>query len=261
MTKVVQNHPKIGLGGCLGASCALLGLSWHREGPKSKKRAKTTVADPPLAFKLGAKIHPKSTRWLSKKQYFFGLVLRSGFGSIWCQLRSNLEAKAFPKSSQVGSKIDPKLRQDVDQNVVGFLIILGTFFLSILFPSLKAEGPKNIAKKRKRAQKMGPESSKQFLGAISSIFRGQILEPSFFSAPNLRTLRSFRGESSNPSSFRCQILEPWLFSGQILEPWHLSGPNPRTLALPGLSPRTLALKGCILFEFSTVFCYFSILAH
>ena len=59
-------------------------------------------------------------------------------------LAPNLEAKALPKWSQVGSEIDQKLSQDVDHLFVGLLIALGTFFLQFDLEVGGPRGPKII---------------------------------------------------------------------------------------------------------------------
>ena len=60
------------------------------------------------------------------------------------QLGSNLEAKTLPKWSQVGSEIDQKMSQDVDQFFVGFWTALGTFFLQFDLEVGGPRGPKII---------------------------------------------------------------------------------------------------------------------
>ena len=109
------------------------GLGAHL-GPKSEKSAFDSRSSTPLGaqdgLKLGAKTHPKSIRKPSKKQYFL-LVLWSGFGGVWPQLGANLDAKTFPESTQVCSKLDPKWCPDVDNLLFCFLIALGTFFVNV----------------------------------------------------------------------------------------------------------------------------------
>ena len=64
------------------------------------------------------------------------------------QLGSNLEAKTLPKWSQVGSEIDQKMSQDVDQFFVGFWTALGTFFLQFDLEVGGPRGPKTIKNNR-----------------------------------------------------------------------------------------------------------------
>ena len=85
-----------------------------------------------LGVQVGPKLGPKTFknpfRRPSQKWSYFWLVVGSGFVAIWCQLGSNLAAKTFPKSTQVGSKIHQKLDQDADQIFAWFLIGLVTLF-------------------------------------------------------------------------------------------------------------------------------------
>ena len=78
--------------------------------------------------------------------HVFSLDLGSGFDRIWCQLRSSMEVKTFPKSDQVGSKIAQKLTRRQGSMLSLIFDRSDNVVESILLQSWNAEKPRSIEK-------------------------------------------------------------------------------------------------------------------
>ena len=119
LPKWMPEYFKIGPGGVLGRSWGHLGSKLEVLGflaPNLKVLGRSWLQDGGLGLhldsKMGAKIHENCCQERSKRLSFCSSFFGSTFEAIWCQLGSKLAPKAFPKWSQVGSKINPNW--DVD---------------------------------------------------------------------------------------------------------------------------------------------------
>ena len=122
----------------LEAALELLGTILASKKPQEPKKHRTQpLLEPPppplipqIEFQNPFKINPES---LQQKGYFFWLVFGSCFGAIWCQMGSNLDAKASSKPTQVDSDIDQKWHQNSNDFSDRCLIARGTPFCQFRF--------------------------------------------------------------------------------------------------------------------------------
>ena len=70
----------------------------------------------------------------------------SSFLATWSQLGSNLAAKTFPKSIQVGPKIHKNSDQDADNFFASFFIALGTLLCQFSVEVVRPRNPKVLKK-------------------------------------------------------------------------------------------------------------------